>query len=192
MWQRGAAKVKATDPGVIMTFRKQFFRSSLAAGLFLASVPAAAQPGPNFVAGAKVSDTQGREVGTIASVEDDFVILKTDKHQVRLPKTSFTASDGGFIMAMTRAQVNATVEQALAQADSMLVAGAVVRGKAGGTVGSIEAIDDQFATVKLTSGKLVRLPRSAVAAGTNAALIDMTVAELEAAADAAGTGGAAD
>ncbi len=174
-----------------MTLRNKFFLSTLSAALLAAPVPAAAQADANFSAGAKVSDTQSGEVGTITSVDGDFVILKTDKHEVRLPKTSFTAHQGGFIMAMTRAQVNAAVEQTQAQAASTLVAGALVHGNEGGTVGTIDAIDDQFATIKLTSGKLVRLPRGAIAAGTNGALIGMTVAELEAAANAAGAASAA-
>jgi preprotein translocase subunit YajC len=165
-----------------MTLRNKLFLSTLSAALFVAAVPAAAQASANFAAGAKVSDTQGGAVGTITSVDGEFVILKTDKHEVRLPKTSFTAHEGGFIMAMTQAQVNAAVEQTQAQADATLVAGALVRGNEGGQVGTIEAIDDQFATIKLNSGNLVRLPRTAIAAGTNGALIGMTVAELEAAA----------
>jgi preprotein translocase subunit YajC len=174
-----------------MTLRSKLFLSTLSAALFVAAVPAAAQASANFAAGAKVSDTQGGEVGTITSVDGDFVILKTDKHEVRLPKASFTAHQGGFIMAMTQAQVNAAVEQTQAQAEATLVAGALVRGNEGGQVGTIDAIDDQFATIKLTSGKLVRLPRTAIAAGTNGALIGMTVAELEAAASEAAAASAA-
>jgi hypothetical protein len=150
--------------------------------------PAFAQTAPaaaNFAAGAKVSDTAGGEVGTITSVDGDYVVLKTDKHEVRLPKTSFTAHNGGFIMAMTQAQVNAAVEQSLASAAEKIVVGATVTGSQGAPVGTIDALDEQYATVKLTSGKLVRLPRTGLAPGPNGAVIGMTVAELEAAAGAA-------
>jgi hypothetical protein len=140
----------------------------------------------DFSAGAKVSDTAGGDVGTIASIDGDYVILKTDKHEVRLPKTSFTAHDGGFIMAMTRAQVNAAVEQSLASAAEKIVVGAVVTGSQGATVGTIDALDDEYATLKLSSGKLVRLPRSGLAPGPDGVVIGMTVDELEAAAGAAG------
>jgi preprotein translocase subunit YajC len=152
--------------------------------------PAAAQTAPaaaGFTAGAKVSDTAGAEVGTITNVDGDYVILKTDKHEVRLPKASFTAHEGGFIMAMTRDQVNAAVEQSLASAAEKIVVGASITGSQGGAVGTIDALDDQFVTVKLASGKLVRLPRSGIAPGPNGPVIGMTVAELEAAAGA-GTG----
>ena len=95
-----------------MNFRSKLILIGLAATA-AAFQPAAAQTAPaaaGFTAGAKVADTAGGEVGTITSVDGDFVILKTDKHEVRLPKTSFTAHEGGFIMAMTRDQVNACVE----------------------------------------------------------------------------------
>ncbi len=169
-----------------MNFRSKLILIGLAATA-AAFQPAAAQTAPaaaGFTAGAKVADTAGGEVGTITSVDGDFVILKTDKHEVRLPKTSFTAHEGGFIMAMTRDQVNAAVEQSLASAAEKIVVGASVTGSQGGAVGTIDSLDDQFVTVKLTSGTLVRLPRSGIAPGPNGPVIGMTVAELEAAAGA--------
>jgi preprotein translocase subunit YajC len=179
--------------------RKVLITASFAALAALAG-PASAQPAQaaaqpansvgaaaNWAAGAKISDTAGGEVGTIASVDGDFIILKTDKHEVRLPKTSFTAHNGGFIMSMTRAQVNAEVEKALASANEKIAPGAEVSGSQGGKVGTIDSADAEFVTVKLTSGKLVRLPRSGVAPGPNGAVVGLTVAELEAAASAAGS-----
>lgn len=149
----------------------------------VAMQPASAQTG--ISAGAKVSDTQGGEVGTITRVDGQYVILKTDRHEVRLPTTSFTAHEGGFLIGMTRDQLNAEVDKTLAQANLKVAVGATVTGSQGGVVGTIEALDDQFVTVKLTSGKMVRLPRKSVGPGQNGALIGMTVAELEAAAGAA-------
>ena len=172
-----------------MNFRNKLILIGLAATA-AAFQPAAAQTAPaaaGFTAGAKVTDTAGGEVGTITRVDGDYVILKTDKHEVRLPKASFTAHNGGFIMAMTRDQVNAAVEQSLASAAEKIVVGATVSGAQGAPVGTIDALDDQYATLKLTSGKLVRLPRSGLAPGPNGAVIGMTVAELEAAAGAAAT-----
>ena len=181
-----------------MIFVKMMFRSAVlvtaAAGLQPAfgQQPAAQQPGAQqapaqagMAVGAKVSDANGGDVGTIAKVDGQFVVVKTDKHEVRLPVTSFTAHEGGFLFGMTRDQLNAEVEKTLAAANAKIVAGATVSGSQGGTVGTIDAIDDQFVTVSLTSGKKVRLPRSAVAPGPNGAVIGMTVAELEAAAGGA-------
>ena len=174
-----------------MSVRKVLFASTLSIAIAATAAgfqPAVAQQASaqaGMTAGAKVSDAQGGEVGTITKVEGQFVVLKTDKHEVRLPVTSFTAHNGGFLFGMTRDQLNAEVEKTVAAANAKLVAGANITGSQGGNVGTIDAIDAQFVTVKLTSGKLVRLPRAAVAAGANGAVIGMTVAELEAAAGAA-------
>jgi preprotein translocase subunit YajC len=142
----------------------------------------AAQPAQAIAAGAQVKDTSGGDVGTVTRVDGQFVVLKTDRHEVRLPVSSFTPHQGHFIMAMTRDQLNAEVDKTKAAASAKLVAGATITGSQGGNVGTIDAIDDQFVTVKLTSGKLVRLPRNAIGAGPNGGVIGMTVAELEAAA----------
>lgn len=161
-----------------MFFRKQFLLSMLGASLILTAQPSLAQ----VAAGAKVTDAQGAEVGTVTKVDGQFYVVKTDKHEVRLPVASFTPHNGALLFGMSRDQLNAEVDKSLAAASANLKAGASVTGSQGGNVGTIDAIDDQYVTVKLTSGKLVRLPRSSVAPGSNGALIGMTVAELEAAA----------
>jgi preprotein translocase subunit YajC len=175
-----------------MTLRKKLLATGISAALFAAGAamhPAFAQAAQaNIAAGAQVKDTAGGDVGTVTKVDGQFVILKTDKHEVRLPVSSFTAHQGHFIMAMTRDQLNAEVDKTKAAASAKLVAGATVTGSQGGNVGTIEAIDDQFVTVKLTSGKMVRLPRPAIAPGPNGGVIGMTVAELEAAAAQATAG----
>lgn len=154
----------------------------------------AAQPAPpaapvkaELAAGAQVRDTSGGEVGTITKVDGQFVILRTDKHEVRLPVASFTAHEGHFLMAMTRDQLNAEVDKTKAAASANLAAGATVVGSQGAAVGTVSAIDSEFVTLKLSSGKLVRLPRNAVAANATGGVIGMTAAELEAAAAAAGS-----
>ena len=159
------------------------FQPAFAQATGQASAPAAAQATPTV--GAQVRDTNGGEVGTITKVEGQFVVLKTDRHEVRQPITAFTPHQGHFLYAMTRDQLNAEVDKTLAAANAKLVAGATVTGSQGGNVGTIEAIDAQFVTVKLTSGKVVRLPRAAIAPGPNGGVIGMTVAQLEAAAAAA-------
>jgi preprotein translocase subunit YajC len=154
-----------------------------------AGQPALAQASQAAIAaGSQVKDTQGGDVGTVTKVEGQFVFLKTDRHEVRLPVTSFTAHEGHFLMALTRDQLNAEADKAKAEARANLVAGASISGPNGGAVGTIDAIDDQFVTVKLASGKLVRLPRSGVAAGPNGGVIGATAAELEAAAGGAAAG----
>jgi len=159
------------------------FKLNLIAGLALAAlaVPAAAA----ITAGATVKDTKGGVVGTIVRVEGANLVLKTDRHETTLPVSSFTATDEGALFGMTREQLNAEVDKALAAANAQIVAGATLKGAAGAVVGTIEAVDDQFVTVKLTSGSSVRLPRTAVAGGPNGPVTSLTAEQIEAAAKAA-------
>jgi preprotein translocase subunit YajC len=171
----------------MMIFRNKLFLSlSLAAAA--ATLPAAALA-QTMTVGAKVADTAGGAVGTIIKVDGANVILKTDKHEVQLPAASFTAVEDGYIMAMTQAEVNAAVDQTLAQAAQAMTVGALVKDTAGGTVGTIEAIDDQYVTVKL-SKSAVKLPRTAFAPTPTGPVIGMTAAELEAQVAAAASAGA--
>jgi preprotein translocase subunit YajC len=153
----------------------------LGAALAALSVPAAAA----VTAGAVVKDTKGGEVGTILRVEGANLVLKTDRHEVTLPVSSFTATDEGALFGMTRDQLNAEVDKAKAAADAQIVAGATVKGAAGAVVGTIEAVDAQFVTLKLTSGTSIRLPRNAVAGSPNGPVTGMTAEQIEAAAKAA-------
>lgn len=157
------------------------FKSSLIIGLALAAVsmPAAAA----VTAGATVKDTSGGVVGTIVRVEGDQLLLKTDRHEVRLPVASFTATDDGALFAMTQAQLNADIDRAQAAAAASVVAGATVKGVSGNVVGTIEAVDDSVVTLKLTSGKTIRLPRSAVGGSPSGPVIGLTAEQMEAAAE---------
>jgi preprotein translocase subunit YajC len=159
------------------------FNFSLIAGLALASlsVPAAAA----ITAGATVKDTKGGVVGTIVRVEGANLVLKTDRHETTLPVSSFTATDEGALFAMTRDQLNAEVDKALAAANAQVVAGATVKGAQGAVVGTIEAVDAEFVTLKLASGASVRLPRNAVAGGPAGPVTSLTLDQLEAAAKGA-------
>lgn len=133
-------------------------------------------------AGTKVVHTSGAEVGTVQAVEDGFYLVKTDKHDVRLPSSAFTPHEGKLLFAMTQAELNAQVEAAAAQAQAQIAPGAQVRGAAGTVIASIDAIDEQFVTLKLTSGELVKLPKAGVAAGPEGPVIGMTDVELRTAA----------
>ena len=96
--------------------------------LTLLASAALAQPGAaqeaqaqaSFASGATVSDTAGGAVGTITSVDGEFVVLKTDKHEVRLPSNAFTPHEGKLLFAMTQAELNAQVEAAAAQAQAQI------------------------------------------------------------------------
>jgi len=180
-----------------------------------ATAPAAAQPATGaatpaagatastgtLAAGATVLDTSGGTVGTIDSMDGDYAVLATTKNKVRLPKTSFAMGPNGPVIAMTAAQIDAAAAQAApaqtaaATAKPTVAQGAAVADMQGGSVGTVAAVDGQFATVQLASGTKVRLPVSAFAAGDNGGLkIAMTAQQLGAAAGASkpagGAGGA--
>ena len=137
--------------------------------------------------GMQVVDTSGGAVGSVVSVDGDNVVINTGKHQVALPKASFTAHEGKLLFGMTQAQLNAETEKSLAAAAASIAAGATVKGTGGAVVGTIDAVDAETVTIKLQSGSLIRVPRSGVAAGGDGVVVGLTAAELEAQASASTT-----
>jgi preprotein translocase subunit YajC len=140
---------------------------------------AVAQTPSAIVPGMQVVDPSGATVGTVYSVKGQDLIVKTDKHEVLLPATSFTPSQGKLLFALTQAQLNAQTEQAIAEANAKLVAGTSVYGQAGTLAGTIEAIDETTVTLKLTSGSLIRIPRNGIAPGPKGAVLGISAAELQ-------------
>ena len=82
------------------------------------SAPALAQQAAAISLGMRVTDASGGVVGTVSGLNGDNVMLKTDKHDVLLPKSSFTASNGKLLFGMTQAQLNAEIEKSTAAASS--------------------------------------------------------------------------
>jgi preprotein translocase subunit YajC len=161
----------------------------VAAFLSLAAAPAAVlaqPPAAGIAAGAAVKDTNGGDVGIVLRVDGQFLVVKTDKHEVRLPAASFTPHNGALLFAMTRDQLNAAVEQQLAAAAASIAPGAAVADAKGAAIGTVSAVDADTVTIKLASGTLVRLPKTGVAPGPRGLVTGATAAELEAAAKAAG------
>lgn len=150
------------------------------ASLALAS-PAVAQA-DGFTIGAEVLDSSGNAVGTVTAVNGDVVTVKTDKVDANLGKGSFAQQDGKLYIGNTQAELNALVEKTNAAVEASLAVGAPVKDSAGAAVGTIEAIDAEFVTLKLASGKSVRLPRNGIAGGADGAVVGLTAADLESAA----------
>ena len=140
--------------------------------------PALAQAG-GFAVGAQVLDGSGNPVGTITAINGDVVTVKTDKVDANLGKASFAEQDGKIYIGNTQAELNALVEQTNAAAAAALAVGAPVKDSAGAAVGTIEAIDAEFVTLKLASGKSIRIPRTGIASGTDGAVVGLTAADLE-------------
>mgnify|MGYP001057633347 CR=1 FL=1 len=133
-----------------------------------------------IVAGTPVVDPSGAAVGTISSIGPNFVVLKTDKHEVRLSKDSFAFRPAGLTFSMTKDQLNAQVEQSVANLDQLLVPGAMVHDRQRAMVGTIEAVEGDLVTLKLAGGAMVRLPKSGFAPGPNGVVIGMTAEQLQA------------
>jgi len=165
-------------------FLSKFAIFSLALAAPLASVSAQATAGATV--GMQVVDAKGGPVGTVTGVTGDLIVVKTDRHEVSIPKASFTADQGKLLFGMTQAELNALTDKSLAAATAALVPGATVKGSGGESVGTIESIDAEFATIKLPSGNQVRVPRSGLGASADGAVIGMTAAQLEAHAQPAG------
>ena len=141
--------------------------------------PAYAQA-DGFTVGAQVLDSQGNPVGTVTAVNGDVVTVKTDKLDANLGKASFASQDGKLYVGMSQAELNAVVEKDQAAAAASLAVGAPVKGTGGADIGTIEAIDTEFVTLKLTSSKSVRIPRAGIAGSAQGAVIGLTLADLEA------------
>ena len=147
---------------------------------FAPLAPALAQAAGGFAVGTQVTDANGGPVGTVTAINGDVVTIKTDKLEANLSKASFAESEGKLLIGMTQAELNAAIEQDKAAADASLAVGAEVKDSAGAAAGSIESIDADFVTIKLASGKSVRLPRTGIAGSANGAVIGLTAADLEA------------
>ena len=144
------------------------------------AAPAAAAATVEISTGAQVSGPQGAPVGTIAAVGAEYATVKTDKYEVRLPKTAFAKGPNGLAIGLSRDALNATVEQSLGKLDDALKAGATLYGAQGATIGTVETVEGDLVTVKLASGKKVRLPKSGFAPGPNGPVVGLTAEQLEA------------
>jgi len=135
-----------------------------------------------FGVGMLVVDTQGGAVGTIIAVATDTVTVKTAKHQAQLPKTSLTISEGKALFGLTQADLDASVERTLATIPRAgLKVGATVKGTGGASVGTIDAVEAQNVTIKLSGGLRISIPRSGIIVDEDGSgVIGLTAAELEA------------
>jgi len=156
---------------------RKFLALSAAAALLPLAAPALAQSALRV--GATVTDPQGGTVGTITAINGANLTLRTDKHEVPLPVSSFTATDSAVLFGMTQAALNAAVEAAQARAQAAFAVGAVVRDRNGAVLGPVQALDGETVTIQLSNG-LVRLPRNALAAGQEGLVTGATLAELQA------------
>ncbi len=138
------------------------------------------QAAPAISVGMAVVDDAGAPVGQVESVEGGDVLVRTDRHQARIPRASLRLNRGRLVLSMTRAQLNAAVDR-LAPSPVMveLVPGVTVRGTGGVVAGTIESVAEDHVILRLVSGVAVRLPRSSVGADAEGGIISVTAAELQ-------------
>ena len=146
---------------------------SLAIAALAFATPALAAP---ILPGTQVVDTKGQQVGTVSAVNADSTItVNTGTHQVSLPVTSFTPNKGALLFALSRAELDAK-----AAADESVAVGKPVKGTGGTLLGTIEQLDDQFATLKLTSGQSIKLPRNGISGEATGAVAGISLEQLQA------------
>ncbi len=143
---------------------------------------------PAVKAGATIHDTNGGVVGTIAEVNGDLVVVDTGSNKVSLPVSSFGSDAKGPVLALTKAQLDAAAEAAKAKAEAalkaMMVPGASVFGAGGAIVGTIDAVDADYVTLKV-DGRPVKLPVDAFSRGDSGLMIALTADQLRQAVEAA-------
>jgi preprotein translocase subunit YajC len=162
---------------------RKLFAAALLSAAFLLPIAAPASAQSALRVGATVTDTAGGTVGTITAISGGTVTVHTDRHDVPLPASSFTATDTQVLFGMTRDQLNAAVDQAQAAAQAAFAVGAQVRDRDGAVVGTVTALDQQSVTIQM-EGAQIRVQRAALAGAPNGLVTGASLAELRAAATA--------
>lgn len=151
-----------------------------AVGLFVAA-PGLAQAQAGITIGMQVTDASGARVGTVAGLKGANLLIKTDKHEAQIPRTSFSVSNGKLLFGMTQAQLDAQIEQSSAAANAAIAAGAKVNGVGGAPIGTIEAVAEGNVTIALQDGKKIAVPQSGLRGNADGTVtIGYTAAQLEA------------
>lgn len=168
----------------------KFARLAVAAALATAGLSSAAFA-QDVAAGATVYGPEGNVVGTVVSVADGVVTLDTGAHKAPLPADAFGKGDKGPTITVTKAQIDAMIEEQLAaanaQRDAALVAGAAVASANGAALGTVTSVEGDAVVVETADGP-VELKREHFAVNPQGALMALfTVDQIKAAA----AGGAA-
>ena len=167
---------------------KNFLTLATGAAL-LAATPAWAQdaaPAVEAQVGMKVVGPNGNEVGTVESVAGGAIVVDTGNNKAALATNSFAKAENGLSIMMTKADLDAAVEKAAADAKAQLLAsltpGTEVKSVTGAAViGTIEAKDAEYVTVD-HGGQAVKLPVDAFMAQADGGIsITMTEDEFKAA-----------
>ncbi|MDE8654542.1 hypothetical protein [Novosphingobium album (ex Liu et al. 2023)] len=177
---------------------KKTLIAAILAGASLSPVAALAQGAPAAAAptpavGAKVFGPDGAEAGTIEKIEGGNIVVNTGTHRATLPAAAFGNNETGLLISMTKAQLDAAVSAAEAQAsasmDSALVADAPIKSSDGVLVGSIQKVEGDNVTVNLAEGNAITLKKEFLMADASGLKLKMSDADFKSAV-AAATGSA--
>lgn len=160
----------------------------LTGAALLAATPALAQdaaPAVEAQVGMKVVGPNGADVGIVDSVGGGAVVVDTGKNKAALATNAFAKTDNGLSIMMTKADLDAAVEKAAADAQVQLLAsltpGTEVKSVTGAAViGTIKEKDAEYVTVD-HDGQAVKLPVDAFMTQADGVSITMTEAEFKAA-----------
>jgi preprotein translocase subunit YajC len=160
----------------------------LTGAALLAATPVIAQeaaPAVEAQAGMKVYGPNGGEVGTVDSVSAGAVVVDTGNNKAALATNAFAKAENGLSIMMTKADLDAAVEKAAADAKAQLLAsltpGAEVKSVTGAAViGTIQEVDADYVTIE-HDGQPVKLPVDAFMADADQVSITMTEDQFKAA-----------
>ncbi|MGB5484814.1 hypothetical protein [Parasphingorhabdus sp.] len=164
------------------------FLTLLTGAALLAATPALAQdaaPTVEAQVGMKVVGPNGADVGTVDFVDAGVVVVDTGTNKAALAPDAFAEAETGLSIMMTKADLDAAVEQAAADARAQLLAsltpGTEVKSVTGAAViGTIQESDADYVTVE-HNGQPVKLPVAAFMAKADGVSITMTEEQFEAA-----------
>ena len=150
----------------------------------LAATPIAASAA-DVQAGATVTGPEGNPVGTIESVANGQVVLDTGKHKVPLGVDAFGEGETGPTITVTKAQINAMMDEQVAAAharrDAALVEGATVMSADGVAAGTIYTVDDADTAIVQSDAGILTLTRDAFAVDADGNLMALyTAAQIAA------------
>lgn len=176
--------------------------TSLTLGMALAAgAPAQAQQAPaaastvNLAPGTMVYDSEGKEIGPIASAEGGNVVVTIGDKPAALPANAFMQTEKGTAITLTLAQLTAALAQQDAALDAQLTTalqpGADIHGVNGNSViGKVKSSDAEGVVVATAQGD-VRLPRKAFFVSAQGLSTSFTAEQFAAAVAEAGAGSSA-
>jgi hypothetical protein len=138
---------------------------------------------PTFTAGEKVLGPQQHDVGTIARVDGDSVIVNTGRHEVVLAKSAFAKWPAGLVIGSTRDQLEAAIDEANAK-DKAALAAALVPGADAKSLngvkvlGKVKELQSEYVVFTTPEGDF-RLPRSVFVMRPAGLTVGLTVEEFE-------------